>query len=586
MKLKYIITASLAVVCCYAHANMPVTYFVNGTMGSDENDGIKPSSAKKTIQSAVDIAFNGDKIFVLPGTYGPIVTGNKRIVIVGTAGADKTLIDGQKKSRCVLVMKNPEYRVDHEVATNTVIKGMTIRNGALSDGYGAGAFGGSFESCRFIDNRASDGGGGACCECLLKNCLITGSYANNGGACMSCVLQNCTIVGNSVRASGSSDFNCDKVNCIVYGNTGGQSIVVRTSEWPSYLIESMGGEYRSVNCVSTDPKFRDEPNGDYRLTEESQCIDAGENAHVQSSTDLDGKDRILNGRVDIGCYEYGCVAEDFHGKTLNYDIICGEAILMGVEPNWGVIRIPERLSGHVVTGIKEGLFSDFAPNAQIEFLGKPISGVSEAGIGNEMFVWYNAMYKAEWQEVLNDSGLTRAEPYKPCACCDMARKFSVSVTNVVVNYIFNSIQPEFALPATSDRGFVNIIAEVKGGVVSVPESWATEYPKFTEKFGSDFTRALAMKTGKKDGAGNPMFVWQDYVAGTDPTDETDVFTASITIVDGKVQVSYSPELDDARKALRKYTTWGKKSLMDNDWTEVQEGQEAEYNFFKVTVEML
>ena len=64
-----------------------------------------------------------------------------------------------------------------------------------------------------------------------------------------------------------------------------------------------------------------------------------------------------------------------------------------------------------------------------------------------------------------------------------------------------------------------------------------------------------------------------------------VFTASITIVDGKVTISYTPELDDARKAMRKYTTWGKTSLMDTDWTEVQEGHEAEYNFFKVSVEM-
>ena len=58
-----------------------------------------------------------------------------------------------------------------------------------------------------------------------------------------------------------------------------------------------------------------------------------------------------------------------------------------------------------------------------------------------------------------------------------------------------------------------------------------------------------MKTGKKDGAGNEMLVWQDYVAGTDPTDEKDVFTASITIVDGKVTISYTPELDDAQLAL-------------------------------------
>ena len=102
-----------------------------------------------------------------------------------------------------------------------------------------------------------------------------------------------------------------------------------------------------------------------------------------------------------------------------------------------------------------------------------------------------------------------------------AQTVFVTVTNVVVNYVLNSTRPEFVLPATYDTGFVNVIAEVKGGCVAVPATWTVNYPKFTEKFGSDFTKALAMKTGKKDGAGNPMFVWQDYVAGTDPTKEDD-----------------------------------------------------------------
>ena len=158
-------------------------------------------------------------------------------------------------------------------------------------------------------------------------------------------------------------------------------------------------------------------------------------------------------------------------------------------------------------------------------------------------------------------------------------------TNVVVNYVLNSVQPQFAIPAAADTGFVNIIAEVKGGAVAVPASWAENYPNFVDKFGSDFTKALTKKTGKKDGAGNEMLVWQDYVAGTDPTDENDVFRASITIVEGQVKISWTPELDAERAALRRYTTWGKKSLMDADWAEVPEGQEADYNFFKVSVEM-
>ena len=45
------------------------------------------------------------------------------------------------------------------------------------------------------------------------------------------------------------------------------------------------------------------------------------------------------------------------------------------------------------------------------------------------------------------------------------------------------------------------------------------------------------------------------------------------------------ELDDARKALRKYTTYGKAKLTDKDWSVVGEGEEANFNFFKVTVEM-
>ena len=45
---------------------------------------------------------------------------------------------------------------------------------------------------------------------------------------------------------------------------------------------------------------------------------------------------------------------------------------------------------------------------------------------------------------------------------------------------------------------------------------------FMAKFGSDFAASLTKPTGKKDPAGNPLQVWQDYVAGADPTDVDDV----------------------------------------------------------------
>lgn len=165
-----------------------------------------------------------------------------------------------------------------------------------------------------------------------------------------------------------------------------------------------------------------------------------------------------------------------------------------------------------------------------------------------------------------------------------ASSVSVTVTNVIVHYIVNSIQPELAIPPSRDTGFVNVVAEVKGGVMAIPATWSANFPNFIQKFGSDFTKALAMQTHKK--GNGPTFVWEDYVAGTDPTDPDDVFTASLTIVDGKPVISWSPELTPEQTALRKYTTYGKAKLTDKDWAVVNTGDEDKFNFFKVTVEML
>ena len=89
-----------------------------------------------------------------------------------------------------------------------------------------------------------------------------------------------------------------------------------------------------------------------------------------------------------------------------------------------------------------------------------------------------------------------------------------------------------------------------------------------------------------DGAGKPMMVWQDFVAGTDPTDENDVFAASVTFdaTTGEPIISWTPELSSDEAAKRSYKTYGKVQLTDKEWTLV-DGDASGYNFFKVTVEM-
>lgn len=139
----------------------------------------------------------------------------------------------------------------------------------------------------------------------------------------------------------------------------------------------------------------------------------------------------------------------------------------------------------------------------------------------------------------------------------------------------------------SSDGFVNIIAEVASSApLAIPSSWADKYSGFAEKFGGDFAAALLKPSGKRDAAGKAMQVWQDFVAGTDPTDESDVFRAGINFDDdGNPVIFVLPKLSDDESEKRIYRKFGKVRINDRDWTEIQDGEESGYNFFRVTVEM-
>jgi len=81
-----------------------------------------------------------------------------------------------------------------------------------------------------------------------------------------------------------------------------------------------------------------------------------------------------------------------------------------------------------------------------------------------------------------------------------------------------------------------------------------------------------------------MFVWEDYIAGTNPMNPDSRFVATINLVEGEPVVSWTPELEPEQAEIRKYTVYGKNSLADEDWSVVQDDCEK-YQFFKVSVEM-
>ena len=247
-----------------------------------------------------------------------------------------------------------------------------------------------------------------------------------------------------------------------------------------------------------------------------------------------------------------------------------------------------------IWSVGQNAFSLMGSLREVTFGGLPPTGLASAGLPADITLRYSSEWAEDWADAIASCGFTNAVAYEGEAgggdsgggSGGSGGTLALTVTNVVVHYVTASLPSDAVIPPVT-TGIVNVIAEVQAGkAIAVPSEWAAQYPGFAAAFGTDFTAALVSQTGKRDGAGNPMFVWQDFVAGTDPTNPDDVFTASLTFdkATGEPVVSWSPELSAAEAAKRIYRVSGKTRINDAEWADI-DGNAGEFNFFRVTVEM-
>ncbi len=124
---------------------------------------------------------------------------------------------------------------------------------------------------------------------------------------------------------------------------------------------------------------------------------------------------------------------------------------------------------------------------------------------------------------------------------------------------------------------------------SVEYSWLESYPEMLATFSGNYeAMASASSPGASGGGkmwpdGSPYYVWQDFVAGTSPTNDS-VFRASVHMEGNVPVVTWEPDTPELR-ATRVYRTFGKKTLLDVNWTDITDKDQSEYRFFKVKVEM-
>ncbi len=221
-----------------------------------------------------------------------------------------------------------------------------------------GVWGGTLFNCTITNNSVctscQGGSGGGAYSSILYNCTLSGNLARGGSGAQSCTLYNCTLSDNS----GSGAHGCALYNCTLSGNSGGGGAIESmlyncrlpghsgslssTLSGNSTTNAGSGGAYSSTlfNCVvysnagpeganydsngystlnyccttplpangvgniTNAPLFVDYASGNLRLQSNSPCINAGNNAYVSYTTDLDGNPRIVSGTVDIGAYEF------------------------------------------------------------------------------------------------------------------------------------------------------------------------------------------------------------------------------------------------------------------------------------------
>ncbi|MEI7851279.1 MAG: choice-of-anchor Q domain-containing protein [Kiritimatiellales bacterium] len=229
-----------------------VEYYVDASRPDDSGDGASWTDAKQSIQAALDVAANGDTVWVtngayftgsgcgstnaddLSGAYPARVCITNAVTVRSVNGAGETIILGSSygwdESTNYYLGARCAY-----LAPGATLEGFTLTGAYLESTRGAGVYfqgGGTLNHCVVSGNSTDKSGGGIYCNGTgtLNNCTVAanstvgmggGAYLNGG------TMNNCLISENSVSVSDTNNFSVAGVamglgsvlnNCTVVGN--------------------------------------------------------------------------------------------------------------------------------------------------------------------------------------------------------------------------------------------------------------------------------------------------------------------------------------------------------------------------------
>ncbi len=305
-------------------------------------------TAATNIQAAVDVAMDGETVWVSNGVYaaGSRTAGDmtsrvaitNAITVRSVNGPSDTIIRGTP-TICGVYMAEKAWLIGMTVTNGGTygvnvggVSGGSLSNCVLAENTGfaaGGAYSNTLYHCNLSGNTGY-GGGGAAFGSTLFNCLLVRNQSDVAAATV-CTLYNCTMVDNTGDAG--SVFYCTLYNCISSGNS--------EFDWDSAIYYSLGSYYpmNGVGNIDADPLFVDADNGDYRLRPNSPCVNAGTNVFwTAGAVDFDGQRRIypVGGRVDMGAFEFTGDALALHkGDAV---LTAGQALGLGAAGQFMILN--------------------------------------------------------------------------------------------------------------------------------------------------------------------------------------------------------------------------------------------------------
>lgn len=196
--------------------------------------------------------------------------------------------------------------------------------GAGGTGGGICAARATITGCSIWGNRAGSGGRGGSIDVGING---DGGNGGNGGGvyCSDGTFLNCTVRGNAAGACGEAGggdgdaglrgafgiggglfvLSGGVTNCILWDDTPDE--IGGTTARASHCAVMAGtGQtwFDPATCIDADPQFVNPNVSNSCLLITSPCVNAGTNeAWMTGAADLDGNPRIIGGIVDMGAYE-------------------------------------------------------------------------------------------------------------------------------------------------------------------------------------------------------------------------------------------------------------------------------------------